>query len=119
MPDIRRATSRGGESMVHLLIFAVAESTEANNDSLDSMNCSFRDSYFSPGEPGNRPWVMKLRLNKTRRTISSMRRHGMRMMIGPKNMDQHSICIGWGCAFRKANEAENDPCKVHVNEGAI
>jgi hypothetical protein len=51
MPAMRRATSRGGDSTVHLLNFAVADSTYANKDSRDSMNCSFRDSNLSSGEP--------------------------------------------------------------------
>ena len=51
MPDMRRVTRRGGESTVHLLNLAVADSTYANKDSRDSMNCSFRDSNLSPGEP--------------------------------------------------------------------
>jgi len=106
MPAMRRVTSRGGRSTVHLLNFAVADSTEANNDSLDSMKYSFRDSYFSPGEPGNRPWVMKWKLNRTRMMISSTRRHGRRIMMGPKNMDQHIIYIEWGCAFTKAYAVE-------------
>jgi len=101
MPAMRRATSRGGDSTVHLLNFAVADSTEANKDSRDSMKCSFRDSNLSPGEPGCRPCVMKLRLNKTRMITSSTRRHGMRTMMGPKNIDQHMMCMGWGCALRK------------------
>jgi len=51
MPAMIRMTSRGGDSTVHLLNLAVADSTYANKDSRDSMNCSFRDSYLSPGEP--------------------------------------------------------------------
>ena len=51
MPAMRRATSRGGDSTVHLLNLAVADSTYANKDSRDSMNCSFRDSNLSSGEP--------------------------------------------------------------------
>ena len=51
MPAMRRVTSRGGDSTVHLLNLAVADSTYANKDSRDSMNCSFRDSNLSPGEP--------------------------------------------------------------------
>lgn len=57
MPAMRRVTSRGGWSTVHLLNFAVTESTEANNDSLDSMKYSFRDSYLSPGEPMKVAWA--------------------------------------------------------------
>jgi len=55
MPAMTRTTSRGGDSTVHLLNLAVADSTYANKDSRDSMNCSFRDSNFSLGEPGSRP----------------------------------------------------------------
>ena len=51
MPAMRRVTSRGGDSTVHLLNLAVADSTYANRDSRDSMKCSFKDSNFSPGEP--------------------------------------------------------------------
>lgn len=51
MPAKRRPTSRGGLFTVHLLNFAVADSTKANKDSLDSMKYSFRDSYLSSGEP--------------------------------------------------------------------
>jgi len=49
--------------------------------------------------PGSIPWVIKLKLNKTRMIISSTRRHGRRIMMGPKNIDQHMICIEWECAF--------------------
>ena len=35
--------------------------------------------------------MMKLRWNKTKITTSSKRRHGMRIMMGPKNMDQNMI----------------------------
>ena len=51
MPAMRRVTSRVGDSTVHLLNFAVADSTEANKDSRDSMKYSCRDSNFSSGEP--------------------------------------------------------------------
>ena len=51
MPAMRRVTSRGEDSTVHLLNLAVADSTYANKDSRDSMNCSFNDSNLSPGEP--------------------------------------------------------------------
>jgi hypothetical protein len=53
MPAMRRVTSKGGESTVHLLNLAVADSTYANKDSRDSINCSLRDSNLSPGEPKN------------------------------------------------------------------
>ena len=58
MPDMRRTTSRGGDSTVHLLNFAVADSTYANKDSRDSMNCSLRDSNLSSGEPKRKTWPM-------------------------------------------------------------
>jgi hypothetical protein len=65
MPDMRRVTSRGGDSTVHLLNLAVADSTYANKDSRDSMNCSFRDSNLSPGEPKkHRVSERKLSINK-------------------------------------------------------
>ena len=73
MPAMSRVTSRGGESTVHLLNLAVADSTYANKDSRDSMNCSFRDSNFSPGEP-RKHRVSERKLGRYKRKGRSMLR---------------------------------------------
>jgi hypothetical protein len=70
MPDMRRTTSRGGDSTVHLLNFAVADSTYANKDSRDSINCS----NLSSGEP---------KKNKVSRNLAySIKEKGYQGVIG-------------------------------------